>query len=226
MPNELKFIKQDDFSAKIEEKIKNEEKRRNLLKNFEVFHSSQLTQCSRRILYRIAASSFKDDIFEEDTQRQIKRKWLKFLEDGNIAKLLDIHIEPADAQYRIVGNVDAILEIEEKLVVFMAKGLSPDDFDNLKSSNPPRSDTVEIMVNMWLTEVESGILLYDNKLTNEFSIYHVSPYQPIIDAVCKKCDDLADLKIAGILPKQPYKDPNNKECSICEFNKTCWKSQQ
>jgi hypothetical protein len=50
-----------------------------------------------------------------------------------------------------------------------------------------KKDVIEIMVYMWLTETKGGILLYENKDSNEYSIFYVDFYIPIINSIKKKC---------------------------------------
>ncbi len=78
------------------------------------------------------------------------------------------------------------------------------------------------MINMWLSEIQNAILLYENKDTGDFSAYHVIPYVQIIEACKRKCLKMVGLKMKGELPERPYKNNEEKECQICEFQKKCW----
>ena len=78
------------------------------------------------------------------------------------------------------------------------------------------------MLKMWLVEISHGIILYENRETNEICLYHVTPHPQLLESAKKKCQSLQLFKMQGVRPKRAYKNDKEKECLSCEFKITCW----
>ena len=80
MRNKDVFVKQDEITNDIHALIKDEIKRRNFVKNNEVYSPVQITECPRRIIYRARGTkvdhnhSYRQEIIREYT----KNKWIDF----------------------------------------------------------------------------------------------------------------------------------------------------
>lgn len=220
-----RFINRDALTEKIEFAIKSEEKRRNISKNNELFLTNQLTNCTRKTLYRVYGEEYDIDMAEELHQQSVKHKWLDFIEQSRIAKLIDKNIEAADTKYNLASRVDGVFRIGELTFTVLIKSVHNEEFQRIKERSAPRRDIVQLMMDMWLTEVKDGLLLYDNRETNDILTYHVLPYQPIINAACGRCLEMRDHKLMGKLTKRPYDSSDSEECLACKFKATCWKQE-
>ena len=221
-----KFAKKDALTERVEDGIKKEKKRRDSVKNIELFHPSQLTECTRKSIYRVYGEPYELDVFEAEHQKYAKQKWLDFFETSRIAKLIDTDIDAADTTYNLASRVDGILRIGELTFVILIKSLSTEEFQRIKEQEIHRRDIVELILDMWLVEVHHGLLLYEDRTTNEITTFHILPYPSIINAACRKCRELYDNKIKGIIPERPYDSPDSKECLTCNFKETCWNREQ
>jgi hypothetical protein len=202
-----------------------ENKRRNFDFSREVFNSCCLTECDRRILYKSRGEALEITLeFDKiDTQEAIKNKWNNFFSKSIKFSLLDKDVIVADCNYNLKGKIDGVLKIGNANFAVMIKALSEKDFVNAEK-NAFRKDVIETMVNMWLLEINDGILIYENKNDNKLSLYHIIPFVQLIEACKKKCLSMLNFKMKGDLPNRPYKNNSSKECSICEFKTKCWEA--
>lgn len=222
------FINQDIVTDFVKNIINSKIKKRNLSFSREVFHPSNITECERRIMYRVYGEKPEIEestlaILESINKESDKNKWVSFFENCGKAKLIEKDFVSADCNYNLTGKIDAILQIKNLILVLAVKTLASSDFSNIEKNGALRKHVIEIMLNMWMAEIKDGILLYENGDTNEFCLYHVVPYDPILTACQKKCSKLLMFKMKGDLPDRQYKNNNSKECCICEFKSKCWK---
>lgn len=224
----LSFIKNSgevvDF---LQENINNVLKKRNFDISGEVYNSHNITECDRRLLYRAYGIKPEVELTKNNTfsEYAIKEKWLKIFEDILNVRISDKFIKASDANYNLIGDVDGAGSINSKPVIFMIRKVNDIEFENISKNEITRRDKVDILAKMWMLEVKHGILLYENGNTNDYKIFHITPYEPIIQSICTKCRRLEDHRILGKLPDRPYTTQNtqNGECSLCEFKSKCWK---
>lgn len=225
------FAKQDKLTSFFTDLITNEIKRRNLETFEEVFNPCEITQCDRRILYR--AEGYPKEIGEEQkvsnwlqqqTNKALKDKWLAFFSSCVKVNSLDRDVIRADTNYNLYSVIDAILKIGDLSLVLTIKPVNKDDFQKVVKEGAFRKHVVEQMVNMWLAEISNGILLYGNLDSGTYLLFHVTPYQPLLHSISRKCENLRNLKLKGQLAPRVYK-VKSKECFSCEFNQRCWKAE-
>lgn len=219
------FSKKDILTGLMEKTIESEIKSRNFKFNNEVFYSCSITECERRIIYRAngVKSETAPSVMEAYSQQAVKNKWITFFSDSKKLKLIEKNLTVADCSVNLIGKVDGVLKLGDLLMIFMVHGLSSEEYNIICERGARRKQIAEIMINMWLAEIPHGIIIYENKNNNEFCFYHVEPYEPIIESVRKKCLNMINFKMLGIIPTQPYKNKESKECNMCEFVNTCWK---
>jgi len=218
-----KFAIKDQVTNTFSQIVFDENKRRSLDISREVFNSAYLTECDRRILYRARGEqALKHSEFSIiDGRDSTKNKWSTFFSKSLKINLLEKDLLVADCNYNITGIIDSVIKIGNAVFVVMIKDLSSKEFSRVEK-RAFRKDIVETMINMWLSEIQNGILLYENRDTGVFSAYHIIPYVQIIEACKNKCLKMVGLKIKGGLPEKPYKNNEEKECQMCEFQTKCW----
>lgn len=221
MPANL-FCKESALTRFIEKTIQHEIKEGNPIISNELFSTGQLTQCPRRIIYRLNNRTHKDINVCDLDQSYKKYKYIDLLLKDKSIALLNRNLTITHASYNLYGFIDAILKIKEEKVVFMFKLMPLNKFCILLDScSPPRSDIIEIMTNMWVTEIPHGLLCYEEPETFLFKAFHIKPYKPILKSVFKKCEGLVSYKILEKIPDKPYQD-KSAECEVCEYKARCW----
>jgi hypothetical protein len=221
----VKFVYKSKDSILIESIIdqKNQEYKRNFSSSF---HPSNITECTRRLIYKTQIQSDNKNEFLNDMDIVFsKKKWINFFQKTKATQVLRDDFVAADCHYNISGTVDAILKINGNIYVAQVYPICNSDFIKMKENGAFKKDVIEVMTYMWLTETKGGILLYENKDSNECSVFYVDFYIPIINSIKKKCIDLIEYKINGKIPKNPYDSDKSNECLVCEFKEKCFKGK-
>jgi len=214
-----KYIrKYTDLIASIENPIKNEIKRRDSGFNHEVFNVMHLTECPRRIMYR---ANQKEKLLVDLQSKYYKMKWLDIISNSKGIKVIDKNILAADSEYNLVGNVDAIIACGKYVSVIMFDAID-EKSDSAFEHGGLRRQIVSLMASMWLTEVDNGVLICENKNNNDYFLSHVTIHNSIINSVKTKCRKLMEDKILQQLPVRPYERNDSDECNGCEYKSKCW----
>lgn len=219
--DKVKFVGKNKDSILLESIIekKNEEYKRNFSSSF---HPSSITECPRRLIYKTQIHSDNKNEFLNDMDIVFSRKkWIDFFQKTKVAQVLRDEFIAADCHYNISGTVDAVLKINGNIYVTKIYSICNSDFIKMRENGAFKKDVIEVITYMWLTETKGGILLYENRDNNEYSIFHVDFYVPIINSIKKKCLDLIEHKINGKVPERPYDSNESNECIICEFKEKC-----
>lgn len=223
-----KFVKKDEVCSLFTTLIQEESKKRSWEYPLSIFDPSHLTECPRRIIYRangnppekpISYLVFHSEIFT-------KKKWIEFLSKFQSVHISGKNIVAADCHYNISGNVDAVLNIRDVNYVTKIQPVCNSNFSQIKKEGASKRHVVELIVYIWLTELNDGLLLYENQDSNEYMIFHIKFYEPVIKSVTKKCLELIENKIQGVIPSRPYKTRDSVECSECEFTNRCWQEKK
>ena len=228
MPNKDIFVKQDSLTQNLEELIKNENKRRNFARNNEVYTPVQITECPRRIIYRSRGtkveenSSFQQEIIRDNA----KLKWISILASLSGIKIKEKDLVVADCNYNLTGTVDAVLQIEDAKYILLVKTLSQEEYTKVNKDGAIKKHIIELMMLMWLIEIKDGILLYENKNTQDVNIFHILPYKAIITSAKNKCLKLLGNQLKGTIPIRPYDSKDNRECMVCEYQSICWEQKR
>jgi len=223
-----KYIKQSTkLLSALELPIKDEIKRGNSDFNHEVFNVMHLTECPRRMMYRVnnckVESKFENkNILVDFHSKFCKIKWLGIFSNSKGIKVLDKNILAADSEYNIVGKVDAIISCKGYVSALMIESIDESSYNIAIKNGGLRQQIVALMTSMWLTEVKNGVLLCENKNTNDYFLSHVIVSDAIINGVKSKCSKLMENKTLQQLPLRPYKTNDCEECKCCEYNDKCW----
>lgn len=219
----LKFSKIDDRSKLLDTIIQDEDELRTTPPINSTFDPLLLTECPRRLLYRIVGASHSTSVSYIKNQHKlaIKNKWINILKGCKKINFQQENAVVADAKYNITGKIDAIISFDLDIYVTQIKSVSNEDFINIKEKGALKKDVVESIIYLWLLEAKDGLVIYDNN-NGDHEIFHIEPYQPIIKSVRSKCQEMMRNKMEGSLPERPYKDSSSSECGFCEFVGTCW----
>lgn len=220
----MKYINQSTkLLSAVELSIKFEIKRGNSDFNHEVFNVMHLTECPRRMMYRANNCEVENkNILVDFHSKHHKIKWLDIFSNSKGITVLDKNVLAADSEYNIVGKVDAIISCEGYVGALMIDSIDESSYEIAIKNGGLRQQIVALMTSMWLTEVKNGVLLCENKNTNDYFLSHVIISNAIINGVKTKCRKLMENKILQQLPSRPYKTNDCEECKGCEYKDKCW----
>jgi len=225
MPNKQIIASDSNKMAVIVSSRINEIKDKKAIRNYQkTFHPDELTECGKKlILHTKEAKSLKNcTVAEEVSQDYTKRKWIDLLSKTTDIKILEKFVEVADSNYNIFGNIDCVIEIDGNPIVILIKSLNSHDFSYLLSHGVSRKDLVRVIIDMWLIEIPDAIIIYENRDSLESKIYHVVPYNAIINAIREKTKKLWDCIVKEEIVGRPYQTEFSEECQACNYLKTCW----
>jgi CRISPR/Cas system-associated exonuclease Cas4 (RecB family) len=211
-------VKRDKSAKTIEECLQKEMEAGINDLNLEVFYSSDVTKCDRRIIYKAIGTSHDINMNEKIHEEYIVKKWVSIFNNIKGVEVVDTGTIVADHNYNLTETIHCVINVDGAVAVIMIKEVS----DELFKKGASRNHIVDLMSQLWMAEVNDGFLIYDNKDSRDFTVYHVIPNVSILNTVREKCSDLISYKISGILPERKYKDSKGDECSSCEFRKMCW----
>jgi hypothetical protein len=219
-----KYIKKSEQLSFIKSSIDFEiKKRRNSQFNHETFNVDNLTECPRRMMYRANNVGTDNANYLSNLNNEcIKEKWLGIFSKLKGIKILDTNIVAADADYNVTSKIDAVFSIDKVCFVLTIDSIESELYELSQKNGGLRKQIVQLMASMWLTNIDNGLLLCENKNTNKYFISHITQSKAIINGIKDKCRKLLEGKILQQLPKRPYDDSCNTECKMCEYNNLCW----
>jgi hypothetical protein len=184
----------------------------------EVFYSSDITKCDRRIIYKAIGTPHETNVMKELHDEYIVKKWVQIFNDLRGIEVVDTGTLVADHNYNLTDKIHFVINVDGAVAVIMVQEVSSELFKRGTS----RNHIISLMSQMWMAEVNDGFLVYENVDSKEFSVYHVTHNISVLNSVKSKCKDLQEKKMLGILPERKYDDISNDECSSCEFKEKCW----
>jgi len=219
-----KFIKEDDTSRFFDSYLCNEFQNKFVKREIESIETSHLTECPRRLCY--AASGEKEEStktrLEELAQEFARKKFASMLGKNGLMKIVGESVEVSDCNYNLIGRIDIALKHKTVLYLVQVYSLSSAKFQHILEEGPSRKHIVEVIMNHWLAEQGEPIIIYENRDTGDYKIYHVLPYKPIIDSAKAKSLELINGKLTGEIPDKPYDNAKALECIDCEYRNLCW----
>jgi len=211
-------VKKDKSTKIIEDCIRKDSKAGINDLNSEVFYSSDITKCDRRIIYKAIGTPHINNVMKELHDEYIVKKWVQIFNDLKGIEVVDTGTLVADHNYNLTGKIHLVINVDGAVAVIMIQEVSSELFKKGTS----RNHIINLMSQMWMAEVNDGFLVYENVDDKDFSIYHVTHNISVLNSVKSKCKDLQEKKMLGILPERKYEDISNDECSSCEFKAICW----
>jgi len=218
MPNNC--VKKDIDSSFLEENVKRffEVGIKDL--THEVFYASDISSCNRRILYKVIGSDndSKEDIKQKFHRKYIVKKWANIFSNINLITIVGSEVVVADNYHNLTDTLDFVIKINDVYAIVMVQERDEKSY----SKGVARKHVVHANAQLWLSELQNCFIVYEGKDSKNFSIYHISPSQAIVDFIKEKCVLLNQIKLSGNLPDRKYLKANEDECVFCEFRKRCW----
>lgn len=220
MPHDL--AQKDKYASMFTEAVKSGLHRNNVETLTEIVDTRHVTQCDRRIVYRMTGCASDDDkLVKNLNESAIKAHFVDFLDKKTSIFVLEKSYDFADSRYNMLGNVDALLKMKEFVSALRIVVLY-DEIEVVRGKGAFRKDIVDTMLLSWLAQTDHGFLIYIDVITHSISALHVTLFRPVIDSACDKCAKMTQYKIRGGIPERPYKNKNNRECRCCEYCHICW----
>jgi CRISPR/Cas system-associated exonuclease Cas4 (RecB family) len=218
------FVKRDNVSEAFDLIIQKEIDLRSIRNSISVFNPSQITECDRRMVYRSARTP---TTIPENYQQKLDKefdisKWKDLISKTKGMRLVKTDVIASDCNYNISGTIEAVINIKGDIFVVKIFPISNEDFIKVNKEGAIKKNVIETMIYIWMAETKDGIMVYENKDTNQWISFHVNIYASIIRAVQRKCLEMMRHTIQGTLPKKPYESKTSKECVKCEFLEKCW----
>jgi CRISPR/Cas system-associated exonuclease Cas4 (RecB family) len=218
------FVTQDKLTKDLEKAFQDEATSNLPILNSS-FDPSELTQCPRRLLYKVNGE-YEGCLKGEDRKRNFTvSKWLDAIKKCRKMRLMKERACVSDCNYNIVGYLDAVVEVSDRLAAVKVQGVSHSDFKDIQRKGAKRKQVVEVMAYIWMTEINDGLLIYEDETNDEFTVFHIVHYEPIVQSIQRKCLTMLKYQQEGRLPSRPYKTNDGGECKSCEFNRSCWGAQ-
>lgn len=204
-------------------------KRNSICKIQSLFNSSEITQCPVKLYYKSTGLKV-DDINKGNvigiSEIFIKRKWIQILKKLEGISILAEDVQLSDSNYNLSGKADAVVLIENKKYILNVFPVKEDVFINVNKNGAIRKNVIEIITNMWLAEIKEGLMLYENKNSDEYLVLKVKLFKPIIESVKSKASLLFKKIFENKTPDMIYKNSENTECESCLFVSKCWEKME
>jgi hypothetical protein len=218
-----KFIKQDEMARSFREAIEKVITRKASSRPAMVFESSCMAQCWRRLLYNANGVDVEKKLSYMDLKNAeyAQKKWVDILSTVPKVTIVDTNVEVSDCNFNLNGVIDVVFRLDSEIRLLHIHLLTQEEFVRVFDKGPFKKHVIEAMVNAWLIEKGESLLMYENGATNEYVVFHVSVFLPIIETVKSQCRKLLDSMLKNRIPERPY-NKAAEECSQCEFANHCW----
>jgi CRISPR/Cas system-associated exonuclease Cas4 (RecB family) len=124
-------------------------------------------------------------------------------------------------EYMFKGHVDGIFKLADEFYVVDYKSMFSFQFKKL--SGPLEKHVIQLTIYIWLLDLKSGFLLYENKDDQKIKMFEVTRNEKLIESIKKRAKKLMHVLDEDLLPKRPYANKNDKHCKQCPFKTMCWK---
>ena len=219
------FYAVDDLSVCVKKELELNMERRNEYGTNSIIRPENISQCSRRISYRINGFKFDKDAILSSGNLDKKDIWITRIGLLDNVSVKGINVEAGDIFHGISGIADMVIRFENKLIDAVVLIYPTNNLVDISKGNPPKKDIMSMLLYMWLLEIKNGLILYYQIDKEDFELIHVIPYNPLINSMKEKLIDKKKKKMMGVLPERAYKEKSAIECTKCEFFNTCWKKE-
>lgn len=122
----------------------------------------------------------------------------------------------------IHGRADAIVVLENKPYVVEIKSINTAKF---KKDEPDEDHVKQIQLYMYFFKIPRGILIYENKDTQELKEFPVEFNESIVNEILFSFNNLKE-KIEKNIPPEIPKDLEDWRCEYCPYLENCEKIEE
>jgi CRISPR/Cas system-associated exonuclease Cas4 (RecB family) len=160
--------------------------------------------------------------FGRDELRGIEKPEVPCDECG-CEKYIYNEVTVANKEYWLKGHVDGIFKMSGKLFVIDYKSMNSRMFSKLAA--PLDKHVLQISIYLYLLDIDSGFLLYENKDTQRNKIYEINRNKNFEEKILSRAEKLIAILEAGKIPSRPF-DKDSSQCKKCQFKKVCWAKKE
>lgn len=229
-PKVKKIEPQDDDRGKalakaIDESLKKDDK---IWKCSKFFTASNTNQCLRFMGYRFFGYEHYDSISGQlqrifDNGNDVHGRIGKYLDGIGvlIEEEREFETKPSTHEIPIHGYIDFVIDWGEEMPVEV-KSINEAGFVYRKTYMKPKDDHMrQIQLYMYAGGFDRGIVLYENKNTQEIICILVERDDEFLGKIVKKYRKVYDAYKEGKISVRPYKR-TSKNCQQCRAQRYCW----
>jgi hypothetical protein len=214
------FVLHDKFSKKIKDDVENLFEMGYTFISHETISSSEITQCDRRIYYKLMGESPLSFGKKGKHRSYMLDKWIDVLSRIDDFEFLEKDYTVANSECNVVSQVDIYGKLDDIPIIIMVQEVDQETFQKDKAK---RNHVIDLMTQIWITQVQDGFLIYESLITKEFNVFHILPNNSVLNSIKEKLRNLWDCKILGTMPERKYETSDSKECQQCKFIDICWR---
>jgi len=197
------------------------------------FHPSAIGYCSRKITYSMLG--YEEEPVDTITQRifenghSMHARYEKWFEDMGIQiapELVlsenseDPEIARKARELNIDGRTDSLIEVNGERYIVELKSAGQAMFEYHLNKGPKKHHLQQILMYMYLTGVKKGILLYENKNTQEIREFAIEYDEEIVEDLIKKASVINSYVLEKKLPPKEG-TASSWQCKYCNYFNLC-----
>lgn len=199
------------------------EKKRRDTKDFK-FYPSSIGKCSREIVYAMLGYSKPEipsrvlRIFDNgDSMHERYQNWF-----GEMGILISPELPIKDEELGISGRTDALIRINDELVLVELKSSNTRQFERMQKEGLPKEEfSKQLQLYLHLTGIKKGIILIENKNDQSILEFTEDYDNELANELIKKIKDCIWHAKENLIPERPFAK-TSFECRYCDFNIECW----
>jgi len=186
------------------------------------FDINLIHRCSRQQILRSRSSATRKNVNKVFHENAIKNKWTEILRACKKVRIVENKPMLADTNCNITVIADVVIEFKDNIYIVNVVSVDSQIFSKVKDNGPRRKDVITMQAYIWLSELEKGIIIYEDISNQQYDVFLVRKDILMINAIETKLKKLTSFQISGVIPDVPD-DINKIECESCEHKQTCKK---
>lgn len=191
------------------------------------FYPSSIAKCRREIVYQMLGYPKQDiptrvlRIFDNgDSMHERYQNW--FAEMGI---LISPELPLKNEELCISGRTDALIRINDELVLVELKSANDRSFGWMVKKNEPKEDYVmQLQLYLHLTGIDKGIILIENKNDQTILEFPIAYDKEMSNELINKIKYCVDHAKSNEIPERDY-TKSTFQCKYCDYAEMCWSSK-
>jgi CRISPR/Cas system-associated exonuclease Cas4 (RecB family) len=159
-----------------------------------------------------------------DMGNDVHERYERYFREMGILIEAEMKVPDRDGYPKVRGYIDDVIKWgggEGRAIVEM-KSIGDRGFDfRIKYKKPKKDHIHQIQMYMHYTQIHDGMVVYENKNTQQILVFTVEYDEEYCEKVMKKYRKFHQAYKDGILPVRPYKR-TSKNCEYCRVRELCW----
>lgn len=209
-----------------EERMKKHEKQREA-GEFK-FYPSSIAKCRREVVYQMLGYPKEDiptrvlRIFDNgDCMHERYQNW--FAEMGI---LISPELPLKDKELCISGRTDALIKINDELILVELKSANDRSFNLMVKKNEPKEDYVmQLQLYLHITGIDKGIIFIENKNDQSILEFPITYDEEMAEELIDKIMYCVTHAKSNDIPERDY-TKSTFQCKYCDYAEMCWSSSK